>query len=369
MKLNLGCGRAHKEGYINIDIQEPCDLKHDLKTPLPFEDNSVDEIFSEGNTICLFSQNEWKMIKKDIYRVLKPGGKLEIIFLDFEYILRAFLDDKDGKRWGWWWQTIFSGQENEYDFSKNGFSYDKLTSDLHEEGMVDFVKTRAVNPEYIHLICYKNSHKEQLEPMKILIGTPIHISKDYAMERWLENVSKLEYQTDLLMVDNSPGLKYVEKVKGYCKKYGITNYQIRHLEINDQQLAAEKIGRSREIIREEILAKGYDAWFSWESDQIIPINTLDKLVDLMQKGNFSMVVHNSWDRENPSTPTFYFGIALIGRGPLEKYSFLIDKYTSDPDMNFTWYRAEEWFKKQIRRDGGNYIEVCGITGPIYHLNK
>ena len=27
--------------------------------------------------------------------------------------------------------------------------------------------------------------------MKILIGTPIHESKDYAMERWLENVAVL----------------------------------------------------------------------------------------------------------------------------------------------------------------------------------
>ena len=41
--------------------------------------------------------------------------------------------------------------------------------------------------------------------MKILIGTPIHEVKDYAMERWLENVAKLQEVTpcDLLLVDNS----------------------------------------------------------------------------------------------------------------------------------------------------------------------
>ena len=49
--------------------------------------------------------------------------------------------------------------------------------------------------------------------MKILIGTPIHECKDYCMERWLKNVSKMEYPADLLLVDNSPGLTYVEQVK------------------------------------------------------------------------------------------------------------------------------------------------------------
>src|SRR3989344_1033770 len=101
--------------------------------------------------------------------------------------------------------------------------------------------------------------------MKVLIGTPINEVKDYAMERWLENVAKLQkvYPADLLMVDNSPGLEYVAKVKEYCAKYGIINYKIEHLEIGQWQPSAEKIGRSREIIRQEFLSRDYEAWFSW----------------------------------------------------------------------------------------------------------
>ena len=66
--------------------------------------------------------------------------------------------------------------------------------------------------------------------MKILIGTPIHQKKDYAIERWLENVSKLEYPADLLMVDNSPGIEYMERAKGYCKRIGLKKYLIKHIE-------------------------------------------------------------------------------------------------------------------------------------------
>lgn len=163
LKLNLGCGRDHKKGYINIDALEPCDLKHDLRDPLPFEDGSVDEIITEGDTICLFSDTEWKGLKKEIVRVLRSSGKLEIECNDFEYVLKAFLDDLDGRRWDWWRMMIWGSQENEYDFCKNGFTYDKLVADLSVEGMADFIrekkekgdKTGLLDEAYIHLVCYK----------------------------------------------------------------------------------------------------------------------------------------------------------------------------------------------------------------------
>src|SRR3989344_6467868 len=96
--------------------------------------------------------------------------------------------------------------------------------------------------------------------MKILIGTPIHICKDYSMERWLENVSKLEYPADFMMVDNSPGLDYIEKIKGYCAKYGIKNYKIEHLELLPEQGDGERVARSRGVIIQEILSHDYDGW-------------------------------------------------------------------------------------------------------------
>lgn len=155
LKLNLGCGKKHLGGYLNIDIQEPCDLRYDLRKPLPFSNNSVDEVFSEGNTICLFSREEWRTLKKEIARVLRPGGKLEIMFYDFEYIIKAFMENKDGQRWGWWLQTIFSGQHNEYEFSKNAFTYDKLISDFVEEGLIHFSMEETSEPGYVRLTCYK----------------------------------------------------------------------------------------------------------------------------------------------------------------------------------------------------------------------
>lgn len=175
LKLNLGCGEKHLEDFVNIDIQEPCDLRHDLRTPLPFIDNAVDEIFSEGNVVSLFSREEWKKLKKEIVRVLRPGGKLGIVFLDFEYLLKGFLERKR-ERW-LWLERIFSGQQNEYEFSKNGFTYDKLVSDLKEEGMNNFRKECTSELYQLRLVCYK---KILAIVIAIFVSIPRIIWADFA---------------------------------------------------------------------------------------------------------------------------------------------------------------------------------------------
>lgn len=203
--------------------------------------------------------------------------------------------------------------------------------------------------------------------MRVLIGTSIHEVKDYAMERWLENVSKLEYPADFLMVDNSPGLNYIEKVKTYCKKYNIKKYKIEHIELPQEQEVFERVARAREIIRREIISKNYDAWFSWECDQIIPTNTLSELVRIIKAVNSDIVELNSWGR-GLNIPNCDWGVALINKKPLEKYSFIL-KFGSDPKMPINWESGEAWFRQQVVRDGGSFIDVYGVVQPIHHLDK
>ncbi|MBI2634995.1 MAG: methyltransferase domain-containing protein [Parcubacteria group bacterium] len=356
VKLNLGCGKEHKEGYINIDIQEPCDLRHDLRTPWPFDDGSVDEIFTE-DTVRIFSLKEWEKVKKEMARVLKPGGKLEIIFPDFEYILNAFLKNEDGRRWSWWWRVIFGSQENdEYrDICKNSFTYKKLLAELFKKGMINFKKQRLEEqPGYIHLTCHKQPVDYKMpHSLRVLIGVPIHIN--YPIEKCLGYISKLKYRADLLMVDTSSGLGYLEKVNGYCAKYGIKNYKIEHLEINQEQGEDERIGRSREIIRQYVLSHNYDAWFSVEYDNILPANALDKLVGLMEEGNFMMVFVPALANKILCEPTTNFGCALIRRECFEKHGFL-----SEYDAIKCWHGVEVFFKKR-------FIKSRNYSDDIYEM--
>jgi len=207
--------------------------------------------------------------------------------------------------------------------------------------------------------------------MKILIGTPIHIVKDYSMERWLKNVAELTLVTpaDLLMIDNSPGLDYVEKVKGYCEKYKIKNYKILHLELPPEQGVYERVARVREVIRHIILSQYYDVWFSWECDQLIPNNGLSELLKMMESGNFTIASHSTWTRENQEEILDeLFGTTLISRDCLVKHGFLLE-FGTDPDMPDTWEPGEKWFKTRVLRDGGSSIEGDGLLNPVYHLEK
>lgn len=185
------------------------------------------------------------------------------------------------------------------------------------------------------------------------------------MERWLENVAKLQNisPADLLLVDNSPGFDYVDKVRGYCKKHGVKNYQIEHFEISQGGPNGEKIGRAREIIRQYILYHGYDAWFSWESDQIIPPNALSILTHVMEAGNYTMVHPSSWSSVAQLQPEISFGVCLIKKDPLVKHGFLVEY----PNMSSSWLENEMMFKKFVLKEGGSYVEVYGQVRPIYHL--
>jgi SAM-dependent methyltransferase len=92
MQLLLGCGlsrekkltvqgRSEWDGLVTVDI-EPChspDVIHDLNDPLPFEDDSADEIHcyevlehlgTQGDAAFFFAQFS------DFWRVLNPGGYL-----------------------------------------------------------------------------------------------------------------------------------------------------------------------------------------------------------------------------------------------------------------------------------------------------
>lgn len=78
-KLNLGCRKDIKQGYINLDIVnlKGVDVKHDLtKFPYPFSDNYFDEILSLG-TLELINADFIK-IMEELYRICKPDAIIKI---------------------------------------------------------------------------------------------------------------------------------------------------------------------------------------------------------------------------------------------------------------------------------------------------
>ena len=206
--------------------------------------------------------------------------------------------------------------------------------------------------------------------MRILIGTPIHQVKDYAMERWLKNVAELRavYAADLLMVDNSPDPSYMEKIKEYSTKYNLRDYKLIHIDLDPSSILDEKLARSREVIRQEVLSKNYDAWFSWECDIIIPIDILKKLIGLAK--SHLMIAQAYPSRSNSKEFNAELGLTLVRREILKEFSFLNNYGHVDALQPNCAYGGDVWFCVWVRRKyGRKYTHAYKITKPIYHLGE
>lgn len=74
VRLNIGAGETHLPGFHNIDLSPRAEISLDLgREPLPFEDGSVDLVFSYHT---LEHVENYLFALGEIHRVLKPGGWL-----------------------------------------------------------------------------------------------------------------------------------------------------------------------------------------------------------------------------------------------------------------------------------------------------
>jgi hypothetical protein len=81
LKLNLGCGKNPKPGYVNVDKYDNPDVLHDLETfPWPWKDNSVNEIRLIHVLEHLGERKEvFLNIIKELYRICVASATIHIV--------------------------------------------------------------------------------------------------------------------------------------------------------------------------------------------------------------------------------------------------------------------------------------------------
>jgi predicted SAM-dependent methyltransferase len=144
MKINVGCGKLYKKGYVNIDFYDNtvADKIHQV-TNLEFPDNSADRIEAcqviehLGFFTSVYALAEW-------FRMLKPCGTLLIETPDLEYTFKAFLHGDEGKRRDllvWIYGVDIPGMKH-----KLCFHWKLLKELIKKSGFVD-VKNESVSME------------------------------------------------------------------------------------------------------------------------------------------------------------------------------------------------------------------------------
>lgn len=90
--LNLGCGRACHEDWVNVDFtpQPPHVLGYDLTLGVPFADNVFDVVY-HSHLLEHFSRVTAVYFLRECLRTLRPGGILRVAVPDLAATARAYL--------------------------------------------------------------------------------------------------------------------------------------------------------------------------------------------------------------------------------------------------------------------------------------
>lgn len=100
LKLHLGCGQVYIDGWTNVDMEsDKADIKIDLRRPLPFDNNTVDFIYSE-HFIEHLNVKEGVVFLSECYRILGNGGVFRISTPDLDYLLFRYF-------FFWKWRTWY----------------------------------------------------------------------------------------------------------------------------------------------------------------------------------------------------------------------------------------------------------------------
>jgi len=134
MKIDIGCGNRPKKRYIGIDryIKKKSSIQAEALN-LPFKDGSIDAIYC-SHMIEHIPHSKTDILFLEFFRVLKSGGKLELLCPDFEKIVEMWLENNYEYRWGIGLIKIFGWERYPGDFHYTGFSKGRMLELLPKHG-------------------------------------------------------------------------------------------------------------------------------------------------------------------------------------------------------------------------------------------
>lgn len=127
MKLHLGCGNIHIQGFVNIDIAKTpaADIVDDV-TKLERVPSCSAEVIYACHVLEHFSHDEVPKVLTRWRELLTPDGEIRISVPDIDRIVRVYT-------YHWehfqtpgnspWIGLLYGGQGDPYDFHKTGFNF------------------------------------------------------------------------------------------------------------------------------------------------------------------------------------------------------------------------------------------------------
>jgi len=141
LRLNLGGGNVRYSNCINLELEPhkdvDADIYGDVTKGLLFIENGI---FSEVLMIHVIEHIQRKFhgrVLGEIWRILKPNGRLIMGYPDAIENMKRFIDNKYGGRWRLYHNCIFGRQARNGDFHVTAIERQDITDRLISAGFVD----------------------------------------------------------------------------------------------------------------------------------------------------------------------------------------------------------------------------------------
>jgi len=159
LRLHLGCGSKHFDGYINVDlwITGATDVICDI-TRLPWPDNSA-TIIESCHVLEHISHKNVRQTLDEWHRVLIPGGKLILECPNFDAAVQDYLEGNEDRL-----INIFGQQKSYGDAHLFGYNPARLIRLLDEVGFDGFVEglpqsSQSIDEPSFRIECRKSTHR------------------------------------------------------------------------------------------------------------------------------------------------------------------------------------------------------------------
>jgi predicted SAM-dependent methyltransferase len=175
VKLHLGCGTKHIDGYTNIDVRylPGVDEVNNIKFLRNYKPNSVDLIYA-CHVLEHFSRWEYKTVLTRWFELLKPGGTLRLAIPNFSAICSYYVKTGDlSSIMG----LLYGGQDYDENYHYVTFDYDSLSNDLIQIGFNNIMVYDYKTTEHSDVDDFSKAYLPHLDKNGILMSLNIEAKK------------------------------------------------------------------------------------------------------------------------------------------------------------------------------------------------
>lgn len=152
IRLNLGCGAARRDGFVNVDLRpEVADVVADVRSLSLWADESVDEIHAD-DVLEHFPAAQTQAILREWRRVLVPGGTLTIRCPNLHALALSIVKAGNERRWpavSCYIRNVYGGhrwgEDGALDAHHTGWVPETLATELAQAGFGVVSNDRDLN--------------------------------------------------------------------------------------------------------------------------------------------------------------------------------------------------------------------------------